>query len=325
MSQIDNGGAFAIKGFNYQKATIAFIAIKNYDKDNFQIYVEAKEDFEIRFDDYEAYIQVKGKKLSLNKILSEKDPILYKNLISSPEIKPHTNFKIITKDFSQNDIKKMMEINEGEICTPLYKYSNEQTTDIIERLSKKGDIKGIEERLKNSYIFITPFKDKLEDAIIYLIGVMNESKIDVSNNRGKIALNELFTIIDQKSELIVKQVKDYEKKKIEKKDLEQIFKTSTELETFSELLEETSFNIFERRKIKMEQVKIMMMYRSRKLEVQKMLSDFDLFKTRKIDEIIKEAIRDCDALSSFSNLDYFTKVAIVIEVLIEMSESNDNS
>lgn len=321
MSQFNNGGAIAIKGFNYQKATIAFIAIKNYNKDNFQIFVEAKEDFEVKFEGFEAYIQVKGKKLSLNKILSETDPILYKNLLSSSELTPNTKFKLITKEFSQTDIKKMAVIGDGHICNPLYKYSTEQTEEILNSFKGKENANDLEERLKNSYIYITPFKDKLEDAIIYLIGVMSENKIDVSNDRGKIALNELFTLIDQKSEFIVKKVEDYEKKKIEKKDLEQIFKTTTLLDNFSKLLDETSYNFFEKQRIKMEQVKILIMYRTEKLEVQEALSNFDLYKSSKIDDLLKGAIGSCDSHVSFCKLNEYAKTAIVLEVLIEMSES----
>lgn len=47
MCDFENGGAIAIKGFNFQKAAISFIAIKNYDKPNFHILVEAKDDFEV--------------------------------------------------------------------------------------------------------------------------------------------------------------------------------------------------------------------------------------------------------------------------------------
>ncbi|WP_410531465.1 dsDNA nuclease domain-containing protein [Streptococcus agalactiae] len=68
----DNGGAIAQKGFNYQNCVVSLVAIRNYKKPNFSIYVEADEDFEVMYDDdYHAYIQVKGQKgMSIKKLLS---------------------------------------------------------------------------------------------------------------------------------------------------------------------------------------------------------------------------------------------------------------
>ena len=37
---MDSGGAYSIRGFNYQKAVIAQIAINNFNVDNFYIIVE---------------------------------------------------------------------------------------------------------------------------------------------------------------------------------------------------------------------------------------------------------------------------------------------
>ena len=54
----DNGGAIAQKGFNYQNAVISLVAIRNYKRPNFEIFVEADEDFEVTYgDDYHAYIR----------------------------------------------------------------------------------------------------------------------------------------------------------------------------------------------------------------------------------------------------------------------------
>ncbi|WP_142236504.1 dsDNA nuclease domain-containing protein, partial [Streptococcus salivarius] len=54
----DNGGAIAQKGFNYQNHVISLTAIRNYTKNNFEIFVESDDDFEVLYDDnYHAYIQ----------------------------------------------------------------------------------------------------------------------------------------------------------------------------------------------------------------------------------------------------------------------------
>ena len=47
----DNGGSIAQKGFNYQNCVISLVAIRNYNKSNFSIYVETDEDFEVTYDD----------------------------------------------------------------------------------------------------------------------------------------------------------------------------------------------------------------------------------------------------------------------------------
>ena len=45
------------------KIALYLVAIRNYNKSNFSIYVETDEDFEVTYDDsYHAYIQVKGQK-----------------------------------------------------------------------------------------------------------------------------------------------------------------------------------------------------------------------------------------------------------------------
>ena len=55
----ENGGAEAIKGFNFQKANLILIAINNYLKDNFKIYIEAEDDVVVSYNNYKAYLQVK--------------------------------------------------------------------------------------------------------------------------------------------------------------------------------------------------------------------------------------------------------------------------
>ena len=108
----DNGGAVAQKGFNYQTAVISLVAIRNYRKDNFTIFVEADEDFEVTYDEnYHAYIQVKGhKNLTLNKLLKSengKPSILEKNLDNGTI---DSYYKIVVYNFSERDLKKMIRM-----------------------------------------------------------------------------------------------------------------------------------------------------------------------------------------------------------------------
>ena len=68
--EVDNGGAIALKGFNYQNAVASLIAILNYDKDNFLLFIETKDDIEVDIEDKHVFIQVKGQSLSLTNLLS---------------------------------------------------------------------------------------------------------------------------------------------------------------------------------------------------------------------------------------------------------------
>jgi len=318
MSGFENGGAFAIKGFNFQKAAITLIAIKNFHKPNFHILVEAKDDFEVKYDNYEAFIQVKSNKLSLKKLLnaSEGKSILEKNLNNGNS---NSHFKIFVKSFAASDIKKMTELDDGNICSPIYSYSDMQKKSILEELKNSEKIDEFEDKLLSSYIFIPPFKDKLVEAIPVLLGEMVLNKIEVSQNRGQVAVNELFTLIDQKSEYIVKSEDDYQKKSILKEDIKEIFKLSSTLDEFDKLLDSTPYSFFTKKKIKLEQLKIPLLYATVKNNTKAELIGFNMFNGNE-EEIIERAVIKCNAQKKFQTLNPVTKKAIVIEVLAEMSE-----
>lgn len=318
MSDFENGGAIAIKGFNFQKAAITYIAIKNYDKPNFFILVEAKDDFEVKLDNYEAYIQVKSQKLSLKKILNEKEgkSVLEKNLTNGDE---NSQYKIFVKGFAQTDIKKMTVIDNGTICGPLYGYNTDQKNEIINQFKNNSSLTKVEEKLLSSYIYELPFIDKLENAITVLLGEMTYKEIDVGNKRGQIAINELFTLIDQKSEYIVKSEDDYMKKGISQTDLEGIFKLTSTIEMFNEILDATSYTFFKKNKIKKEQLKIIHAYTEEKKIAVGNIRKINIL-DYEVDELIDIACEQCDYDESFNILDIYIKIAIIIEVLTEMGE-----
>lgn len=318
MSNFENGGAVAIKGFNFQKAAITYIAIKNYDKPNFIILVEAKDDFEVKFDDYEAYIQVKSQKLSLKKILNETKgkSILEKNLTNGDE---NSQYKIFVKGFAQTDINQMIVTENGMICGPLYGYNDNQKNEIIEQFRNNNYLTEVEKKLLSSYIYELPFIDKLESAITVLLGEMTNKEIDVGHKRGQIAINELFTLIDQKSEYIVKNEEDYKKKEISQSDLEGIFKLTSTLEMFDEILDATSYTFFKKKKIKKEQLKIIHAYKKEKEIAVENTKDINIL-DYDVDELINVACEQCNYDESFNILNIYIKIAIIIEVLTEMSE-----
>lgn len=213
----------------------------------------------------------------------------------------------------------MTEVSDGNICTPLYSYSDDQRKTILQELKDKENIHKFEEKLLSSYIYIPPFKDKLNEAIPVLLGEMALKEIDVSNKRGQVAINELFTLIDQKSEYIVKSEEDYKKKEILKGDLREIFKLSSTIDAFDNLLESTSYNFFLKKQVKKEQLKIMHLYSTEKNIAKQELEDLVAF-TGTEDEIINNAILKCNNNKKFNSLNETSKKAIIIEVLSEMSE-----
>lgn len=75
-------------------------------------------------------------------------------------------------------------------------------------------------------------------------------EIDVSHKRGQIAINELFTLIDQKSEYVVESDEDYVKKKILKEDLQEIFRLTSTLDFFDSILSSTSYSVFLKKRLK---------------------------------------------------------------------------
>ena len=61
--EVDNGGAIALKGFNYQNAVASLIAILNYDKDNFLLFIETKDDIEVDIEDKQVFVVMLKDKL----------------------------------------------------------------------------------------------------------------------------------------------------------------------------------------------------------------------------------------------------------------------
>ena len=103
---IDNGGAVAINGFNYQAAVIMLIALLNYKKKDFSLFVETKDDVEISLDGTHTFAQIKSlKNLSIAALIRKnkknQKSILSKNLSLTA---PNSRYKIITPYFADNDM-----------------------------------------------------------------------------------------------------------------------------------------------------------------------------------------------------------------------------
>lgn len=223
----DNGGAIALKGFNYQNAVACLIAIQNYKKENFLLYIETKDDIELDVKDKHAFIQVKSQNMTLNNLLkptkkSGNTCIFFKN-ISKKHQNPLYHIVLMGLKTDQEDV---LVASDNIVFASEYVYSEEQKRTIIDKLKKIGILEDeIKDKIPNCRLYFTPFKDNIEEATQFLIGCMNENNIKV-DERGKIILNELFSIINQKAELQIKEDNDIEKKTITSEYLKKLFETN---------------------------------------------------------------------------------------------------
>lgn len=236
--QIDNGGANAKKGFNYQDAIATLIIITNFSKDDFCIYLECKDDIEVDLTEHKFFIQVKSTKQSVSSLIKQnknkdgtnRNSILYKNLNKNCKEKI-CRYKIVTTKY----LNALSSVN-GEIFKEIYTYTDEQKNQIIEKLVEEGLNKSeLNEKLKNSCIYVSPFDDNFENAYTFLLGLMIEVGISVDNDRGKNLLNELLVEIQKKSEKNINNEEDIEKKKIKKEDLTKLSKVEKCFEYMEEI------------------------------------------------------------------------------------------
>lgn len=253
----DNGGAIAQKGFNYQNCVVSLVAIRNYTKPNFSIYVEADEDFEVTYDDdYHAYIQVKGQKsMSIKKLLSttnNKPSIFEKNLSSGTD---DSIYKIVVYNFSEKDLKEMQEQTDSEeLFQSSWLLSNSQKNQVNNP------------RTDNFSLVKTAFDNNINDARTFLKGELANQNISI-DNRDDIILNELSQQIVQKSEREVQTEADKELKKITSEELNLILQKVTAKARFDKELNRFGFTEIKNEKIKKEEKKIILEYMTAKKSV----------------------------------------------------------
>ena len=237
IEEIDNGGANAKKGFNYQDAIATLIIICNYSKDDFCIYLECRDDIEVDINSHKFFIQVKSTKqsiASLTKETKKKDgsvnkSILYKNLNKSS--KKSNRYKIVTTSYTD-----AVSSIDGLLFKDVYEYTDEQKQFIAKKLKTQGlSDEDINEKLNNSHVYVSPFRDNLEEACNHLIGFMNKNGICVDNGRGEILLNEILHDIHIKSEKKIIVDTDREKKKIKKEELVKLAKVEKCFEYMEQL------------------------------------------------------------------------------------------
>lgn len=314
IKEMDNGGAEAIKGFNFQKANLILLAINNYQKNNFKIYIEAEDDIVVSYEDYKAYIQVKKQKHTFNtitkkeskkitdtdgnKITTLSSSILEKNLSSGSGSDSDT-YKIFVKDIGSSDKKKLNLKKPGSICTEVYRLNDEAKGKIINVLPVE-----LKNKLEKFYFYISPINDDLNEAVKYLIGCLNGINVSVDDNRGRIVIAELSLTIDQKAQEVLSNEVDKEIKAMDTNYFSKVFITYETLNQFDRVLNSLGYNELITKKIRSERLKIE-------------LNSTDL--KREIKEALQTLFED-ESLQSLSNRDI---IDIIIEKFISSSFSRN--
>lgn len=314
----NNGGAYAQKGFNYQNYIISLVAIRNYKKEKFTIFVESNEDFEVLYnDDYHAYIQVKGQKVSLSKLLKQtknKPSILEKNLTSGKE---NSVYKIVVYDFNEDDIDAMIERrdDEEELFENSWRLNEEQKSTVKDKIGEH-----FKKRLDNFSIVNSGFKNNSYDARKYLKGEMSDQGISV-DNRGDSILNELKTLIELKSEKIIQSDEDKQLKKITADDLNPILLKVSAKNRFVKELQKFGFTSFKEEKIKNEELKIIVDYMFIKKQIIDILkSDENRLENDSITSIVPTML----GIEELKPLEENTKYAIIISAYCDILEGIAN-
>lgn len=322
---MDNGGAEAIKGFNFQKANLILLAINNYQKDNFKIYIEAEDDIVVSYDNYIAYIQVKKQKHTFSTI-TKKDSkkvtdtegkkitivtssILEKNLSSGAD---SDTYKIFVKDIGSSDKKKLSLKKPGSICTEVYRLNDVAKEKIIKTLP--DDLKS---KLEKFYFYISPISDDLNEAVKYLIGCLNEIKVSVDDNRGRIVIAELSLTIDQKAQEVLSNDVDKEIKAMDNNYFSKVFVTYETLNQFDRVLNSLGYNELVTKKIRSERLKIELNLTDLKRDIKETLQE--LFKDENIQILSNREIIDI-IIEKFKSLSFsiYTLISVAVECLCEV-------
>lgn len=306
---LDNGGAEAIKGFNFQKANVILLAINNYLKSNFKIYIEAEDDIVVTFDGYKAYIQVKKQDHSISTLLAKgkkqtidnkdgtkstiyKPSILEKNLNSGND---EDIFKIFVKNIKQNDIKKFKIKKPGQICNVLHEPNDDAKTNIISNLTDE-----YKNKVNNLYLHISPISEEYYDSVKYLIGCLNDIEVSVDNKQGRAIIAELTLTIDEKANQKIEEISHKELKYMDSGYFSNLFVTCKTLNKFNAVLNSLPYNSIKKNRIEKERIKI------------------DLTKT-----IIKDEVKEY--ILQIENLEELTDKEIIDLVLIKFPSKDEEN
>ena len=305
----DNGGANAIKGMNYQNAVISLVAIRNYEKEGFELILEADDDFEVLYDNYHAYIQVKGEqKMSLSKMLNqkkeggkEKKSMLDKHFKVGDS---KSIYKFVVYNFTQSDLDKMKGTDDELFNSSL-------------KLSKAQEERINNSKTKRFSIIKTPFEKNMLEAQNYLLGEMANSGIAVDNRVNQV-LGELTTIIYRKSEYTIKEESDKKYKKLVSKELKDILLKVSAMEMFDEIVKDLPYTPLKKSRIKTEKLKISTQQTFLKQSVIEYIQS-NLYLELE-DLMVEDLINRCIELDMFSNVDNNMRIALIVSSYCDIIE-----
>ena len=137
-------------------------------------------------------------------------------------------YKIATIEFSQQELKKLNKKISQHLFNnnDIYEINDDAKKEIVNSLITQGfEEKNLNKKLDNCFIYFAPFANNSENSYSYLLGVMNQCKINIDGERGKLILNELLNLIQQKAEKIINNDSERECKKLDSKYLKRLIKT----------------------------------------------------------------------------------------------------
>ena len=311
----DNGGGYAIRGFNYQWAVLALIAIRNLKKDDLKMIVESKDDIEVLLSGSHTFIQVKSAKLSFSKITSNSeedktDSVLIK-LISKGS--NGERYKIVSpNNFASKDRKKLKLCSTGVVFSDYYCLSEEAVVELLEMLNIEEDQEGdFRRKLSGMCFHFTEFSPNMEAAIRSLLGFMTENNIQVDDSRGVNALAQ-FILYAQ----IIAEKDGSQNKELQLNYVRQIFKTTETHQRETNILGRLSFSILDEDRIKIEKAKIPLMYQTEKNKFLQNLQSYPI--EGKTEARIISEWREI--VAELSNLSEPAISAILIEILAKRIE-----
>ncbi|WP_191566421.1 dsDNA nuclease domain-containing protein [Metabacillus idriensis] len=321
VNEYDNGGAEAIKGFNFQKANLILLAINNYQKKDFRIYIEAEDDIVVSYESYRALIQVKKQKHTLKSITKpekkvSKDSegnittkllpsILEKNLRSGTD---KDIFKIIVKNIGETDKKQLKIRKPGSICSELHELNDQAKKTIVEALPDD-----LVSKVDKFYFFISPIHEDLNEAEKYLIGCLNGIDVSVDNKQGRAIIAELALTIDQKAQEVIVDEIHKELKFMDTDYFSKILVTCKSLNGFDTILDSLAYNFLFKKEVKNERLKIELNMTNLKEDMKKALKEY-MFSAEYSEEVSDKEIISY-LVEKFNTTD--TKRSTLISVAIE--------
>ncbi|MCU4770336.1 DUF4297 domain-containing protein [Bacillus toyonensis] len=328
IQEFDNGGAEAIKGFNFQKANLILLSINNYQKNDFKIYIEAEDDIVVSYESYRAFIQVKKQKHTFasitkqekkvskdsdgKKVIKLLPSILEKNLKSGTE---EDTFKVFVKEIGQTDKKQLNIKKPGAVCSELYELSDKSKTTLIKALPN-----ALVNKIENFYFFISPIHEDLNEAEKYLIGCLNGIDVSVDNNRGRAIIAELSLTIDQKAQEVIFDEVNKELKLIDGDYFSKVLVTCKSLNEFDNILESLGYNALLKKQIKNERLKIELNKTDLKEDMKQAITDY-IDRTEDLENISNKDIVNY-LVQRFISTDSkkSTLISVAIEGLCELGD-----